>query len=647
MIDRVIAHIRSQQSPHEGFVSLSSFSPDDFSDAIPRRTTFFTANILACLQNIPERTADLREESVKFLLAQKSERWSFNYWARGAQERITLPYPDDCDDTFAALAAIARHNGALIDGHALSAIAKILTGREIQEGGPYRTWLIANDAPEKWRDVDPVVNSTIGYFLSLISVRLPQLQKFLDETVRKSQLTSPYYPGIFPAIYFISRFYKSCGGESNTASATRAALADIITERLQRDTITTLERAMAISSLINLGRAKDDAAAAAADLLVARLEREGFLPYAFCIDPARDGKRCYAGASALTAAFCAEALALAQARHTIFDGTGNAGSTAAAPLPTIHDHLRGLARTACRTLGPDLRAMAIAQIKKTSDEKITTLAYEFHTTLYKKGIFVPPDIVEPLSLANLFGWMAYDIYDDALDGEDGATLIPCANFFLRALTEIYHSLDARATGIPSLFQNTMNRIDNANAWEQRRCRIAACPLPLFGDHETLADRSIGHAMGPLAMVLVAGYDANGKEYKNVELFFRHYLIARQLHDDAHDWAEDLLRGRVNSIGAIVLDSFKEKYSADGEETIAALPKLKKIFWEETIDVAARMIIAHIDAARRARESSPLSDADFMESALQRLESGARRAITERDDTLMFLEDYGDRRSSGV
>ena len=606
--------------------------PDDFSNAIPHRTTFFTANILGCLQNILEQTADIREAGIQFLLSQKSERWSFNYWARDAQERITLPYPDDLDDTFAALAAIARHNGALINGHALSAIAKMLTGREIQEGGPYRTWLVADDTSTAWQDVDPVVNSTIGYFLSLVGVRLPQLKKFLEDVVRNGQLISPYYPGIFPAVYFLSRFYKN-RGDAGMATATRATLADIIIEQLHCDGITTLERAMAISSLIHLGHMESFALGAATDQLITRVEREGFLPYAFCIDPARDSKRCYAGASALTAAFCAEALALAQLHCAISDNADGTNSAATTPTPTIHDHIRGLARTACRSLGPDLRAMALAQIEKISDEKITTLAYEFYEALYKKGIFVPSNVIEPLSLANFFGWMAYDIYDDALDGEDGAALIPCANFFLRALTEIYHSLDARAAGIVRLFKDTMNRIDNANAWEQRHCRLPPSPLPSFGDYQTLADRSIGHAMGPLAILLLAGYDADREEYKNVESFFCHYLIARQLHDDAHDWAEDLLRDRVNSIGAIALNGFKEKYSA------AAIPQLKKIFWEETIDVAACMIIAHVDAARRARESSPLSDTDFMESALQRLAAGARRAITERDEALAFLKDY--------
>ena len=154
-IDRALKHIRNQQSPDGSFVSLSGFIKDDFHDAIPRRTTFFTSNILACLQNIPERTADVCAATAQFLIGQKSERWSFNYWARdtgdtsgadGGTGAPYPPYPDDLDDTFAAFAALAVHDPAIIDGHALAAIARLLTAREAGEGGPYRTWLVDGDA---------------------------------------------------------------------------------------------------------------------------------------------------------------------------------------------------------------------------------------------------------------------------------------------------------------------------------------------------------------------------------------------------------------------------------------------------------------------------------------------------------------------
>ena len=587
---------------------------------------------------------DIRKAAARFLFSEKTEQWSFNYWTRRRAESAEVPYPpypDDLDDTFAAIAALARHDSAAIDGHALSAIARMLTYREVQAGGPYRTWLVTDAVPRAWQDVDLVVNSTIGHSLSLIGVHLPNLERFISDAVRYDRLASPYYPGIFHVGYFLSRFYKNNAAEGN--ADVRAKLADIITSRFQKDdrtTITTLEHSMAISALIDLGCA--DRVASMVTLLADRVESEGFLPYAFCIDPARDGERCYAGASALTAAFCAEALA----RYSALAGTiAHDGHT----LPTIHDHIRSIARTACRSIGQELRDSAITQIKKTTDERITALAYEFRDILYRSGRIVPPDVTEQLSLANLYGWMAYEIYDDALDGEDGAALIPCANFFLRSLTDVYQTLAARAPEIAPLFTNTMNCVDNANAWEQKYCRVdvgSTFPrkLPDFGDYCTLADRSIGHAMGPLAALLLAGYAADSEEYKNCESFFRHYLIARQLHDDAHDWTDDLLHGRVNSVGALVLHRFKERYLVDPpalSPTIAAiLPRLRKIFWEEIIDETTGAITSHITEARRTRQRSSLLDQiDFLESELRKLQFGARRAVKERNEVLVFLGDY--------
>jgi hypothetical protein len=643
IIDRALEHIRKQQSPDGSFASLSSFIADDFSGAISRKTTFFTSNIFACLQHIPGETTEVRRAAAGFLRAEKSERWSFNYWARGSRERLTLPYPDDLDDTFAALAALARHDPSFIDRHALSAIAKMLTAREVREGGPYRTWLVPDDAPAAWQDTDLVVNSTIGHFLSLIGVYLPRLEHFIDTAVHEDRLLSPYYPGMFHIGYFLSRYY---GNEDK--SDIRAKLAETIAPRITQNGgkgITALEQAMAISSLVALGHTKM-IEAASVDLLASRLEREGFLSYAFCMDPTRDGVPCYAGATALTAALCAEALARYSASRF----------PAVIPTPTLHDHIRDLAKTASRNIGGELMAAVITQIESTSDEKITSVAYEFRAALYESGRTVPADIAEQLSLANLYGWMAYKIYDDTLDGGNSSSLIPCANFFLRTLAEIYTSLGARNKGIRSLFNETMDRIDNAYAWEQKYCAISVeeddpLPqgLPPFGDYQILADRSIGHAMGPLAELLFVGCAADSEEYKNTELFFRHYLIARQLHDDAHDWADDLLRGRVNSIGALVVHHFQERHPHGENMPITKMiPALRKLFWEDILDSGARMIAFHITAAREAREkASFLADVDFMEDALRELETAARRAVKERDEALIFLNDYSASRPSGV
>lgn len=658
MIDRLLEHIRSEQASDGGFAHLSSFSKTDFSKALLRHTTFFTSNLLACLNDSGGRTADIKNAAATFLSSQKSERWSFNYWARGAKDsagELYPPYPDDLDDTFAALTALVMHDTKAIDGEILSAVAKMLIKQEVQEGGPYRTWLVADDAPSKWQDVDIVTNATVGYFLSLIGVKLPPLEKFLSGAIGKHQLESSYYPEILHVGYFLSRFYKKKINPEN--ADTRRTLATIIAERLQRrnntEDSTPLEQAMAISSLINLGYPEIVPMKEVVELIVDRLERDGPLPYAFCIDPARGGKRCYAGASTLTAAFCIEALS--QYSSTM---TPAVDASSAARLPTIHNHIRLLARDACRNAGDELRAEAIRHIAMMKDEKVTGVAYYFREALYKNGKIVPLDIVEQLSLANLYGWMAYEMYDDALDGDgnsdhDDPSSIPCANLFLRLLTDTYSTLSARIPKIKFLFDETMMRVDNANAWEQKYCRIIAKnsdtvldTIPQFGDHAMLADRSIGHAIGPLAELLFAGYEVNSQEYKNMELFFRHYLIARQIHDDAHDWAVDISQGRINCVAALILKGFKERYPdiKKAPPITAIFPQLRELFWKESIDATVRLIVFHITEARRARALSPILDgADFMENDLRRLEGGARGAIKERDDILIFLTHYKDPR----
>jgi hypothetical protein len=188
----------------------------------------------------------------------------------------------------------------------------------------------------------------------------------------------------------------------------------------------------------------------------------------------------------------------------------------------------------------------------------------------------------------------------------------------------------------------MNSIDGANAWEQKRCLLPNS-LPFFGDYGTLADRSIGHAIGPLTEILIAGYGPSSKEFRMTQTLFRHYLIARQLHDDAHDWAEDLLRGRVTSVGALVIRKFQTEHHCPcpARDAIAnALPVMRELFWREVIGEVAQLIERHVAAARRARgRSAIIADKDFMEEELAALEDAARKALAERDDTLLFLARY--------
>lgn len=229
--------------------------------------------------------------------------------------------------------------------------------------------------------------------------------------------------------------------------------------------------------------------------------------------------------------------------------------------------------------------------------------------------------------------MAYTIYDDILDNEGRHETLPCANFFLRKLAGIYGDISANVPEAKILSDNVMEVMDEANIQEQRQYRVG---MQMTEDHTNLADRSIGHALGPLTMLLSVGYGINSPEHNNILTLFRHYLIARQLHDDAHDWEDDLSRGYINSTSAMIKEQFREEYSGEDE----TIHQLRKIFWESTINEIDELILFHITAAREARSKSELLiDTNFMENTLGKLEMVARNTVREHEKTVEFLAYY--------
>src|SRR5262249_49160595 len=143
------------------FSSLSSASAD-YSSPLTYRTTFFTSNILAALAVTHDPALfEVKQKSVGFLLNQKSPQWSFNYWDRQSPEFRELPYPDDLDDPFCALAALTATDPQLITGQALAHAVNLLTATEVKPGGPYRTWLVTAAAEAVWQDVDLAVNANV------------------------------------------------------------------------------------------------------------------------------------------------------------------------------------------------------------------------------------------------------------------------------------------------------------------------------------------------------------------------------------------------------------------------------------------------------------------------------------------------------
>lgn len=304
-IDKVLTSglkiLSSRQQKDGSFLSFSSPTQNNFSGAKKYNSVFPASLILSCLSKIENPEAEkIKKKAAKFLLSQKSDFYSFNYWKRGSGESKKLPYPDDLDDTFCALMALYLLDKNLLDGEALAKIVALLTSVEEKEGGPYRTWLVNNSADNVWKDIDLAVNSNVAYFLSLLEVDLPNLEKMAEEAICNKKFISPYYPSIYPIIYFISRFYRG--------KKKGELLKFILSKQKNGRWENPLYTALAVSSLLNLGIEEELEIKQAIEYLVQFQKSGAWKPYAFCIDPAINRKTYYAGSAELTTAFCMEAI---------------------------------------------------------------------------------------------------------------------------------------------------------------------------------------------------------------------------------------------------------------------------------------------------------------------------------------------------
>src|SRR4030042_1676795 len=142
-IKRGMEFIAKEQLPDGGFFSLASFDPNDFSNAKKCPAVFSTALILQNLNELGESLAtgktsptplrmgivkNIKDKAAEFLLNQKSENWTFNYWARDAKEAKEMPYPEDMDDTSCALSALYKYDKKIIGGNVLGKFVLTLAG---------------------------------------------------------------------------------------------------------------------------------------------------------------------------------------------------------------------------------------------------------------------------------------------------------------------------------------------------------------------------------------------------------------------------------------------------------------------------------------------------------------------------------------
>lgn len=300
----------------------------------------------------------------------------------------------------------------------------------------------------------------------------------------------------------------------------------------------------------------------------------------------------------------------------------------------------------------ELRNVARTAIDKTisgnRDKQMSLMSFYTKQALGRKGDKISDDVVAEMGLANIFFWTAFIIYDDFWDEDEAAQpkMLPIANIFARHYINYFSGLLSKDSGFSAFFQHIMDNLDAANFWEMQACRtkveglIFHIPkiLPDYADYENKFRPASGHILGPVAMLLLLGYRIDSPEVKNFIDYFRHYLIAMQVNDDAHDWEEDMRRGHISTVVDLLLRDFGRKEGAIDLEK--DLPELKKVFWFKTIKKAAEIAVSHTEKSRQALKSMGIFEGiKSLERIIDISENVAKKALKEQDNSVDFLEAY--------
>src|SRR3989344_4127739 len=656
-ISSSIVSLRRLQERDGTFVSYSSADRNGFIDATRCDSLFVTAIISGLIAELPHafELPVIKSALLYALYCQRSINWTFNYWLRGYEQSKQMPYPDDWDDTACAIAALKLLKPEVITGKVLAQVIQALTACEVEPGGPYRTWLVSNtpDTDPAWLDVDLAVNANIGYMLSLFEVEVPGIIALVKDAIQNERYVSPYYPTPFPIMYFISRWYR---GEL------REQLGEHVLALRKKDGSwgNPLHTALAMLTLVQL-----DIEVPALDSAVAYLERTcekdhwRSYPFYIGINPhqreqhkrgVREDGVWYAGSPALTTAFCAAALASVMrfgresgGAQTIVAGVNSKfvnGLESQGDI--IIADIRERLTSRCAVVSDDLRDAAGGCIKRFLDTRTgrgAALApYEFYRALREPRTLLGDKILVQLGVAMVFGWVAYTIIDSFLDVEGEARQVSIGTFALRALYEIMYELMGSDKQFVAWFYRVMDGIDGANMTEVGRWRRQADGAVRKGgesttiDFDLLARRSLGHTVGPMALMCLQGYGMGGIECRAVEQFFSHYLIARQLNDDAHDWEADLERGQYNAVSLMMLRDAPDRQTA---------VDLRDYFWHEAVVGVSKKIFKHLKKAREVlRKVATVLNSRMLDELLLPIEHATQRAIEEREQVLGFLEGYG-------
>ncbi len=639
-----ISYISQQQSPDGGFTSCSSKSKSVFTSHISYSTNFVPALILGCLAsvNIPT-SSSIKENIANYILSNRSNHWTFNYWNRKTAEAQHLPYPDDLDDTACSLIGLWTNDHDSLNEAAMASVVKLLVASEVRPGGPYRTWLVAPESNPKWQDVDLAVNANFAYLLTLITKPLPNIVNFIDEAIINRNLSSPYYPSIYPLLYYISRGYS---GKHRTTLVTIIKKEIVLVNN-------SLHLALLLSALLHL---HERVTSSQISSLLKAQNKDGSWPAdAFCMDPSIKNIPYYHGAAVLTTAFVLETLNLYMTSlyQSSSKNKENNNLNTKAPNHSVNAKLLKqkvllLAQKQNEGLVKSVRVILMTELSKilhsSGGDEIVSIPLIVNESL-KKPFPKVEVMIEQLALANTYGWLAYTVYDDFLDDEGQPSQLPLANIAMRRSQHCFRDAMGDDHDFQDLVRKFFDSIDTANYWEVTHCRAAISSgridlptLPAFGHLAQLGDKSCGHLLPALAIFLKSGILPGSLDFNNILPALRQYIIVRQLNDDMHDWQQDLERGHLSYVVTTIL---KELAIAPGQYRVNILTtSMQQQFWNKTIVIISKQMQQLLTSAEQMlAKVNALKPDNPLQDMLKRQQASIYKTLSEQASVHRFLTAY--------
>ena len=639
-IQRKIAHsiqkawsfLEQEQQAKGNFIGLS-FTQDGTKEKVGK-TAFTTSLILNCLRYVSESPHidtegfnTLTSKATNYICSEKEEKYCiWNYWQKGEPLRKTLP--GDMDDTSLAFASLKLWKPEVVDGEMLARLTHALIAAEVKTGGPYNTWITNFKKDKRWQDCDIAVNANIAYMLSLLGVTLPKLTSYFEKVLKNGEFSSKYYLSPITILYFISRSYRGKQKELFIAEIEKCRKPNGAFEN-------PLITALALSALYYFGKdiSGEDGQRSVAYLLSKQKTDGSWNKEMYYFEHGNAEAKWYHGADTLTTSACLEALCLLDNKYYENQGTEQSqhrqNSAALEAVAKIFTEKANIVSTAFGNLASIWSEKMLSH--KWIAECILLPSIVSGQNVNKK--------ITKLIEGGLSGWIGYSLLDDIMDGDEPKELIPFANFCIREMNLVYKA--ELTTNAYSMAQDILNKTDKAYFDEQNR-RIKGIEFAILLDqHNQHSNVShVSHAKS-LGLVLGAiGATSDLQTQNALIIFYRHFLEAKQDSDDAEDLIQDLSRGHVSKVGAMVLLELQKQhpkqkhYSATKDKDT-----LLAIFWSAVFPKLYTEMSDNLRLALACINSMDIVNRDYFSILVSKLQKSISDTENDRVKVEKFISVY--------